>query len=86
LLLGLIEADVYQIPQLHKHFNVSSNFIEIKFTNEEANNNTIYTLPSTDYLKRPNKEQINRRGKELPPKLYFTRFLQLNQTSKVVKT
>jgi erythromycin esterase len=63
LLLGLIEADVYQIPQLHKHFNVSSNFIEIKVTNEEANNNTIYTLPSTDYLKRPNKEKITEEEK-----------------------
>jgi hypothetical protein len=26
LLLWLIEADVFQLPQLHKHFTVSGNF------------------------------------------------------------
>jgi hypothetical protein len=28
LLLWLVEAEVFQIPQLHKHFNVGSNFRE----------------------------------------------------------
>jgi hypothetical protein len=36
LLLRLIETDVFQLPQLHKHFNVSGNFSELLIMNRTA--------------------------------------------------